>query len=98
MYSVFCAFALIFVIFVVPETKGRDLDDIAKLFIKNRRQSVELDSGAINKAFSNGGEQHLVVATLMNDTNGQKKQQSFNKSANGINGNGNVNDSDITKL
>lgn len=34
MYSIFCALAVVFVIFVVPETKGRDLDDIAKLFIK----------------------------------------------------------------
>lgn len=37
MYSVFCALAIIFVIFVVPETKGRDLDDIAKLFIRNKK-------------------------------------------------------------
>lgn len=96
MYSVFCAFALIFVIFVVPETKGRDLEDIAKLFIKNRRQSVDVDLGAINKAFSNGGEQHLAVAAVINDANGLKKQQTFNKTANGVNGN--VNDSDITKL
>lgn len=94
MYSIFCAFALIFVIFVVPETKGCDLDDVAKLFIKKRRQSVQLDLGATNKAFSNGGEQHLAVATVINDANGLKKQQSFNKTVNGINGN----DSDITKL
>lgn len=35
MYSVFCAIAAIFVVMVVPETKGRDLDSIAKLFVKN---------------------------------------------------------------
>ena len=40
MYSLFCAFAVIFVITVVPETKGRNLDDIAKLFVKNRRKSI----------------------------------------------------------
>lgn len=91
MYSVFCALALIFVIFLVPETKGRDLDDIAKLFVKNRRQSVQ--SGAVNKAFNNSGE-YLTVATMMDDTNGLNKQQRMAKSANGINGN----DSDITKL
>lgn len=95
MYSVFCAFALIFVIFVVPETKGKDLDMIAELFVKNRRQSVKSNSGATNKAFI--GE-HLPVATVMNETNGLNKRQSSAKS-NGINGiNGNVNDSDITKL
>lgn len=97
MYSVFCALALIFVIFVVPETKGRDLDDIAKLFVKNRRQSVHSNSGTVNKAFNNSGE-NSTVATVMNDTNGLNKQQSFAKrnATNGINGNGN--DSDITKL
>lgn len=47
MYSIFCGLALIFVIFVVPETKGRDLEDIAKLFVKNRRQSVQ-STGANN--------------------------------------------------
>lgn len=36
MYSIFCAIAVIFVIAVVPETKGRDLDEIAKLFVKNK--------------------------------------------------------------
>lgn len=97
MYSVFCALALIFVVFIVPETRGKDLDDIAKLFVKNRRQSQQSNSGAINKAFNNSVE-HLAVATVMNDTNGLNKQQSSAKS-NGTNGiNGNVNDSDITKL
>lgn len=38
MYSIFCALAVLFVIFVVPETKGRDLDDIAKLFIKKNKK------------------------------------------------------------
>ncbi|XP_055320158.1 facilitated trehalose transporter Tret1-like [Sitodiplosis mosellana] len=98
MYSVFCALAFIFVIFVVPETKGKDLDDIAKLFVKNRRQSVASNSGAVNKAFNNSGEQYLAVATVMNDTNGLNKQQALAKTVNGINGNGNGNDSDITKL
>lgn len=37
MYSIFCAIAAIFVIAVVPETKGRDLDEIAMLFVKNKR-------------------------------------------------------------
>lgn len=37
MYSIFCLIAVVFVIAVVPETKGRDLDDIAKLFVKNKR-------------------------------------------------------------
>lgn len=40
MYSVFCAFAVVFVIAVVPETKGRNLDDIAKLFVKNGRNET----------------------------------------------------------
>lgn len=33
MYSGFCAFAVVFVVTVVPETKGKSLDDISKLFV-----------------------------------------------------------------
>lgn len=32
MYSFFCGLAIIFVVFIVPETKGRDLENIQKLF------------------------------------------------------------------
>lgn len=96
MYSVFCALALIFVVFVVPETKGRDLDDIAKLFVKNRRQSVQSNSGAVNKAFNNMGES-LSVATVLNDKNGlNKEQQQMAKGTNAVNGINAIND--ITKL
>lgn len=42
MYSVFCALATIFVMLVVPETKGRDLDSIAKLFVKNSNASQDV--------------------------------------------------------
>lgn len=35
MYSVFCAIAIFYVVIIVPETKGRDLESIAKLFVKN---------------------------------------------------------------
>ena len=34
MYSIFCAFGVLFVIFIVPETKGHHLDDIHKLFVR----------------------------------------------------------------
>ncbi|XP_031622593.1 facilitated trehalose transporter Tret1-like [Contarinia nasturtii] len=93
MYSVFCALALIFVIFVVPETKGRDLDDIAKLFVKNRRQSVQ----------STGANKHSKIS-MTNDTNGISHKQQTIICTNchfpiaidgGINGG---TDSDITKL
>lgn len=50
MYSIFCAVAVVFVITVVPETKGRDLDDIAKLFVKNGRSGTSNDTQAETSA------------------------------------------------
>lgn len=41
MYSIFCAFAVIFVITVVPETKGHTLDEISKLFVKNSHEPIQ---------------------------------------------------------
>lgn len=41
IYSIFCAIGVIFVIFCVPETKGRDLESIAKLFVKEDRKATE---------------------------------------------------------
>lgn len=35
IYSVLSAIGVVFVIFCVPETKGRDTEDIAKLFENN---------------------------------------------------------------
>lgn len=45
MYSVFCAVAIFFVVCVVPETKGRDLDSIAKLFVKETPKASAYPSG-----------------------------------------------------
>lgn len=45
MYSIFCAFAVLFVVTVVPETKGRNLEDIAKMFTKTGSDST-LDAKA----------------------------------------------------
>lgn len=42
MYSGFCAFAAVFVVMVVPETKGRDLESIAKLFVKKKSSSKDV--------------------------------------------------------
>lgn len=47
MYSIFCAFAVVFVIMVVPETKGRNLDDIAKLFVKNK-SNEPIQTGSVD--------------------------------------------------
>lgn len=49
MYSILCAIGVVFVITFVPETKGRDLESIHKLFEKNtatskRDSSVEARS------------------------------------------------------
>lgn len=87
MYSAFCAIAVIFVIFVVPETKGRDLDDIAKLFVKNRRQSLQQ---------SNSAEAAATKHSTVNETHGIRKPTAakVTSAGNGIGGN----DSDITKL
>lgn len=48
MYSVFCALAAVFVVTVVPETKGRDLDSIAKLFVKNSSLSQDVSTTKTN--------------------------------------------------
>lgn len=37
MYSGFCGIGVIFVIFCVPETKGRELESMAKVFRKSFR-------------------------------------------------------------
>lgn len=37
MYSVFCAAGVIFVIALVPETKGRDLNSIAQMFASKEK-------------------------------------------------------------
>lgn len=85
MYSVFCGLAIIFVIFLVPETKGRDLDEIAKLFVKNRRQSVQSSSVDATK--------HSTVC-VTSEKNSPQKSALPKIAANGINGN----ESEITKL
>lgn len=72
MYSVFCAFAVFFVIFVVPETKGRNLEDIAKLFLKTGDDS-KLDRKEKPSNVLNGVKcEHCstMVATISNGTNG----------------------------
>lgn len=85
MYSVFCALAVIFVIGVVPETKGRDLDDIAKLFVKNRRQSSAMEA-----------KRQTTIANIINETNGAHNQLSAN--GNGAVDGINEHDSEVTKL
>lgn len=42
MYSGLCLIGIIFVITVVPETKGRDLDSIEKLFQKKSKTQSEI--------------------------------------------------------
>lgn len=67
MYSVFCAIAIFFVIFVVPETKGRDLESIAQLFAKNspkrseapRVASEQRSTAALNKAYTSSSMNSL---------------------------------------
>lgn len=87
MYSIFCALALFFVIFVVPETKGRDLEDISRLFTKTKRQSI---------ASAPVVEKNASIPTISGLVNEGFKQSTTNVS-NGINGH-HGNDSDITKL
>lgn len=83
MYSIFCAVAIFFVIFVVPETKGRDLDSIAKLFAKNRNDSTQMPRIATN------AEKPSTAAL-----NKAYKSSSLNSLQNGINSSG----TDVTKL
>ena len=48
MYSILCILGVFFVIFFVPETKGRDLDSIAKLFLKKRGAKLVNESKEIS--------------------------------------------------
>lgn len=41
MYSILCLLGVFFVLFCVPETKGRNLEDIAQLFAKKSSPSQE---------------------------------------------------------
>lgn len=43
MYAVLCALGVVFVIFCVPETKGRSTDEIAKIFDGRTEESNEGD-------------------------------------------------------
>lgn len=54
MYSIFCACGVAFVITVVPETKGRDLDSIANLFVKKKEQSTTSVTTMTGKNTING--------------------------------------------
>lgn len=66
MYSIFCAIGVVFVIFCVPETKGRDLESIAKLFIKEENELTEqvppqrIKSGEENKALDLTSETRVI--------------------------------------
>lgn len=48
MYSGLCLLGIIFVVTIVPETKGRDLDSIEKLFQKKNKSSLSKDSNGID--------------------------------------------------
>lgn len=65
MYSIFCACGVIFVIGVVPETKGRDLDSIAKLFVKNREKTTKNASPSLSAK----NLEHVNQTNLNNKTN-----------------------------
>ncbi|EAT41278.1 AAEL007050-PA [Aedes aegypti] len=63
MYSILCAIGVVFVIAVVPETKGRDLETIHKLFEKRSSSATNNDNveagskhGHDNAAMSNEDE------------------------------------------
>lgn len=59
MYAVLCFFGVLFVIFCVPETKGKSLESIQLLFAKNNRGRVmATDSGAA-VGHNNGGFDNL---------------------------------------
>lgn len=68
MYSGFCAFGVIFVIFFVPETKGRDLNSIAKLFAK--KDKCDKKAGAstnVGNSFITGETAKMLEATVSTD-------------------------------
>lgn len=56
MYSGLCLLGIIFVAAIVPETKGRDLDSIEKLFQKRNKKSLNDEmTGSNNNGIDNLG-------------------------------------------
>ena len=52
LYSIFCAIGVVFVIIVVPETKGLDLETMHKLFEKKDKRKEDHERGHhTNSAF-----------------------------------------------
>lgn len=85
MYSAFCAFGVIFVIAFVPETKGRDLNSIAKLFVKEDKHVVN-----VNATDKPANEVHSTVSIASSQTisaHDTCKLSIENGIGNGINGN-----------
>lgn len=71
MYAVFCAFGVFYVIFVVPETRGKDLDAISKLFTKNRSESqlTTMKTAATNKGYQSSSMNSLQNGNMNSDSN-----------------------------
>lgn len=65
MYSGLCLLGIIFVVTIVPETKGRDLDSIEKLFQKKNKSSFSEDINGIK----NNGIDNLGVTDDNDDHN-----------------------------
>lgn len=82
MYSIFCFLGVLFVIFLVPETKGEDLDSIASKFIRSiskrfsRRNSRKASQSVAMSppiAYIDGEEGGCTNKGMSNDEDGNKK-------------------------
>lgn len=64
MYSAFCAVGVIFVIFLVPETKGKKLESIASMFIRKMSQHFSRKPSIASVTHSKKGDDETDLKDL----------------------------------
>ncbi|XP_063695878.1 facilitated trehalose transporter Tret1-like [Culicoides brevitarsis] len=84
MYSIFCALGVFFVIFLVPETKGEDLDSIANKFIRR-----------LSRRFSRKASMNLAHATPIAYLEGEEGGGGYTNKGMSGDDDGNKKDADV---
>lgn len=67
----FCAFGVLFVIFCVPETKGRELDNMALVFRKSFRVLAGKSRNTAKTVQTNGNGQRNAAFSVEEERDGR---------------------------